>query len=183
MYGGMSFTTSGSSTNELIYLGDSSGQVYHAYITTLDSKVVSNVAATESVEFSYTTPEMHLDKPEVRKTLTKVILWIKDNGVGSMYMDYWSDYKSDDVYASTAETDVSANPDAIAGIWDSAIWDTSTFNAGGGDLKPVVFHVNSQTQNNASGMSFRLRFRSVNDLDSPIIYGYSVYYTEAGTGF
>lgn len=172
--GGVAYTTGSAATNELIYLGDSFGYMYSAFAGVAD-------VSSSAIPLSYFTPWMGRETPDRRKRIAKVILWVKDTGQPTMTMDYWADFRVGDANASTSIATVSANSTGVSSLWDALIWDTGNWDAGTSQPKALVFNPNSQTNNNSEGCTFRLRFRESSALYQPVIYGYSVYYTDIGT--
>lgn len=174
-YAGLVYTQSSTSTEELMYTGDDAGFIYNAYTGTADG-------TNSDVLFEYSTPHMFFGTAGARKRVSKVVVWVLDTGNYDLELDYWANYRYAESQASSRALPVSSNTQSGLSLWDTAIWDTGIFDTvGTQQVKPLTFILNSQTLNNNEGDAIRLRLKQSGHLETVIIYGFSVYYTEVAT--
>lgn len=173
MYAGMTFLLSPSSTEETIYLGDGAGFVYGGFSSTGDG-----TGSTE-IEMQYVTPYLSCGSPNTDKRYHKVVAWVLDNGVYDLILDFWSNHRFAESDASTMSLRSDPNLSVGNGIWDSGLWDTMLWDSAPNKIRALTYNLQS-SKNNIEGDSLRLRFSEESATQTPILYGFSVYYTEIG---
>lgn len=173
-YGGMSFVLASDSIDETIYFGDNAGFMYSGFTDTGDGATGST-----SIEMIYTTPYLYQETPGTAKKYNKVLLWVLDNGLYDIEMTFWSDYKNMDSEESSLTQAADPNPSVGNGVWDVGLWDVATFDSAVNRIRPILFNLPA-TQNNAEGDCIRLSFSQTGSTQTPIIYGFTIYYSIIG---
>lgn len=157
--------------NEQMILGDNAGFCYFASNATSDGG--------SDYIFRYLTAPLHCGNPNLKKQFHSVVAWVQDLGTWNLYLDYWSDYKTDSTLTTTAVLPVSTETQVPA-LWDIATFDQSFWDAYSPNVIPVIFNLQSGAANSAQGSSIQLQFRN-DTKDQPIvIHGFSVLYSELG---
>jgi hypothetical protein len=171
MYAGMSFLLSASSTEETIYFGDASGYVYSGFSST------GAVDGNTDITFKYPTGYLNCGSPNAAKRFHKVVAWVQDNGVYNLTLKYWADYRYTDADASSLVLASDPNPTTGNGIWDSGKWDQMLWDSAPNKPRKITYNL-SPSKNNTEGDAIRLEFSQTGHAETPIIYGFSVYYSE-----
>lgn len=156
---------------EQLMLGDSSGYVYFA------SNGYSDGGANYS--FTYKTPPLHMGDPNTEKVFHKVIAWVQDIGDWNLILDYWSGYKTAEVFKATQSQPISTSPQS-AGLWDIAFWDIADWDNYNPDVVPLIFNLQSSTVNSNQGTAIQLQFRNDTASEPIVIHGFSVIYSTLG---
>jgi len=172
-YGGMAFLATADSTNETIYLGNNTGFVYGGFSGTGDG------TSTGAISWEYITPNLHFGAPNIAKRYHKVIAWVLDNGPYTLTLSYWTNYKFLTADANSISLLVNDTPTAQTGdgIWDVGLWDVATWDAIPGKVKPITFNLSCEN-NGCEGDSIKFKFSELSSTQTPILYGFSVYYTD-----
>ena len=175
-YGGMAFLAADTSTTETVYFGDDAGYVYRGFYGLADS------SGTGAINYQFITPNFHFGTPNLAKRYHKVVVWVLDNGVYDLYLDYWMNYRSASADANTAMVEVnsSSGDTSSAGVWGVGQWGVATWGASASQVRPLTFNLSPGT-NGCEGDSIKLRFRELSSNRAPVIYGYSIYYSEIAT--
>lgn len=172
LYAGLACLTSASATEETIFLGDASGYVYSGFVDVADGG--------SDIGFQYLTPYLYFGTPGSAKRYNKVVVWVLDTGVDySLELDYWSDYRFSDSDEAASAQHVSANLQSTGFLWDQGKWDVAQWDGASNRIRPLTFNL-SPTNNNNEGDCLRLRLTQTGHLETVLIYGFSVYYTELG---
>lgn len=174
MYGGMGCLLAPDSTDETIYLGDSSGFMYSGFTGTGDG-----VAGVTPITMQYVTPNFHLGKPNVSKVFNKVVVWVLDNGLYNVSLNFWTNYLYQTADASAQILASDPNPVVGSGIWDVGKWDQMTWDAAPSKPRSLTFNLFSAS-GNTQGDTIKLALSQTGTTQSPLIYGFSIYYTEKG---
>lgn len=176
MYAGMGFLASASSTDETIYFGDNTGYVYGGFNDTGDG------TGTTQITWQIQSPNHTFGSPNTAKRFHKVVAWILDNGDYDLTLQYWTDYKYATTDANSGTLAANDNPLAAtaAGIWGTGVWGTMVWGSVPTRVKPLTFNL-SPSSNGCEGDALKLRFSQTGDSQSPVLYGYSIYYTEIGS--
>lgn len=170
IYAGMSFLPGPSATQELLYAGDNAGYLYTTY-------TASTSDAGEDIAWEYLTPNIECGQIGVAKRYEKVLVYVLDNGVYNIDLDYWVDYAYTDDDASTQAQAVSSNFEGAGLVWNVGDWDENYWDTSSLRIKPLVFNLTSSNRGN-EGDAIALRFRQTGSAESPIIYGFSLFYSE-----
>lgn len=172
LYAGKSFFPAGA-TREIFVVGDNTGFVYRNYQVQND--------AGSGIDFQYATPFLSQGNIGVRKSYEKVIAWVDQIGDWDLTLDFWTDYRQSESERSTKAVSIQGAAGNTAALWDVAFWDRASWDDFESDFKPIVFNLKS-VRNNTLGDAIKLRFNQ-QDADSPVqIKGFSIIYTEMGTG-
>lgn len=171
LYAGLNFIEAGNSPNDDFFMGDGLGFMYRAYNQITD--------AGAPVVMQYTTPNLNLGTPALTKRIHKVIVYVLDDGPYQLTLDLWADYKFLDSDASTFTIDSNQAGLTNSAIWDVSLWDSSLWDSSSSRIVPLVFNISS-LKGNMEGDAFKLRFSERGTMAFPVIFGWSIYYTEAG---
>lgn len=106
----------------------------------------------------------------------KIVAYVLDNGPFTLTCDIWSRFRFGTDASSARDLQPSVSVGA-ASVFDSAVFDSSTFDAATFRIKQLVYHP-AATANNLEGEAFRIQFSESSNLYQPVVYGFSVYYTE-----
>lgn len=171
MYAGLAFLLSASSTEETLYLGDGAGFVYGAFSDTGDAN------GDTDVTMQVYTPYHNCGTPNVAKRFHKLVLWVLDNGVYNVDLTYWANFRFEDEDGSTQT--LASDPNSVLGdaIWDSGLWDDMLWDSAPSYPRALVYNLSS-SQNNTEGDCIRFLFEQTGHAETPVIYGYSLYYSE-----
>jgi len=172
LYAGKSFFPSGG-TRELYVVGDNTGFVYRHYQVQND--------AGGGIDFNYATQFLAQGSLGVRKSYEKVIVWVDRLGDWDLTLDFWTDYRQAEAERSSKAVSIRGSQGNTAALWDVAFWDEASWDDYETDFKPIVFNLKS-ARSNTLGDSIKLRFKQT-EANSPVqIKGFSIIYTEMGTG-
>ncbi len=157
--------------DEQMVLGDNAGFCY------LASNAYSDGGA--SYNFRYLTAPLSCGDPNTQKQFHKVIAWVQDVGDWDLFLDYWSDYKTDPASQTTIGLPVSTENQAIA-LWDIATYDLSYWDSYSPNVVPVVFNLQPGGFNSTQGAAIQLQFRNDNANEPITIHGFTVLYSPLG---
>jgi hypothetical protein len=174
MYAGMSFLEAASSTEESLYLGDGAGFISSAFASTGDDD------GDTDITMSVYTPYHNCGTPTLAKRFHKLVLWVLDNGVYNVDVSFWANYRFAVSEGSTQTASANPNPAVGNGIWDSGLWDVMRWDAAPSTVRALVYNL-SPSQNNTEGDCIRFLFSQTGNEETPIIYGYSLYYSDIST--
>lgn len=170
LYSGVSFLPT--DQEELFIVGDDSGNIYKNYYAGSNNGV--------GIDFQYDTKFYDQSAPTEAKQYDKVVVFVEEASASSLTLQYWADYRSQGLEASSIEESMESPTPIKASRWDLAIWDVSFWDEFSSKIVPVTFNL-SGAENNNQGDSIRLRFIQ-SDIDSPCtIYGWSIYYDDIAT--
>jgi hypothetical protein len=171
MYAGLAFLESPSSTEETLYLGDNAGYLYSAFSGTGDG------TGSTAIEMQYTTPYLSFGSPNMDKRYHKVVAWVLDNGVYDLVLDFWANHRLAETDASTQSLQSDPNNSVGNGVWDVGLWDVMRWDSATNKVRALCYNLFS-SKNNIEGDCLRLRFSESSNDQAPVLYGFSVYYTE-----
>lgn len=173
LYASMSYIPSGGS-DEMMILGDDSGFVYFASDDYSDGGL--------GIDWNYVTKPLNQGMPNINKRYLKVIAWVSNIGDWSVYLDYWTDYRSGPDSQATKALPISTAHQNTAALWDIAFWDVALWDDStpSPDIKPLIFELEPGPKNNNQGSAIQLRFRNQNADQPVILHGFSVLWTELG---
>lgn len=163
-----------STTEEVMLLGDDAGYVYNGFTG------ASDVAST-AIDFQYMTKAFDQGNPNLKKRYHKVVVWVEEVGDWNLALDWWTDYKLASGKKSTRALPINTQATGPLALWDIAQWDVAYWDDTGPKVKPLVFHLASDANNNSEGYSITLNFRQ-QGADEPVsIHGFSLLFSEAGS--
>lgn len=170
VYSALSYIPLGGQDEQLL-LGDSSGFCYFS--------ADGNSDGGAAYPFRYLTAPLNCGNPNVKKQFHKVIVWVEDVGSWNIYLDYWAEYQTSANYQSTQALPLSTDNQASA-LWDLAVFDQSFWDSYTPNVVPVIFNLQSGTQNSSQGAAIQLQFRNDNANQPITIHGFSLIYSELG---
>jgi hypothetical protein len=173
LYAGLVFAESQDAIEELQYMGDASGFIYSGYLGTADG-------TDTDIDFEYVTPYLNLGQPSAAKRVHKIVVYILENGVYDLDLQFWANYRYADNLGSNQSLPISANQSSANGVWDVGKWDEMVWDAVSNKVKALAFNLTSST-NDTEGDAFRFKFSQSGGDETVVILGFSVYYTELGT--
>lgn len=159
--------------NEILLMGDASGYLYSGFSGTHDG-------ASTAIDFQYKTRAFDQGNPNLKKRYHKVIAWVEEVGDWDLTLDFWTDYKLAEGIKSTRAQPINTQETGPLALWDIAQWDVAYWDDAGPKLKPLVFNLSSDANNNSEGTSISLNFRQ-QGADEPVtIAGFSIIFSEVG---
>lgn len=156
------------SQDEILISGDSSGFVYKMYSS-----------ATSAVQFDYETKPLDQDNPQTMKRYKRVIVFAERLTVSDLTLFYWTDYRVRDEYRSTVVASMAPSKGTQPALWDIALWDQALWDDYTPDIAPIEFNLHSY-ENNAEGLSLKLRFEQMGSSAPVRIHGFAVEWEEQG---
>jgi hypothetical protein len=151
-----------SNHDEQLIVGDDSGYVYRLYS-----------AANSAVSFDYETKPFDMGHPEVLKRFKRVLVYIEKLTVNDLTLYFWADYRIRETLRSKVVQTMAPTSGAIPSIWDIAVWDQNLWDDYYTDISPIEFHLHN-SENNAEGISLKLRFEQL-EASAPVrIHGFSI---------
>jgi hypothetical protein len=158
--------------NEQLVLGDNAGYCYFGSNSYADG-------ANSNYGFRYLTAPLNCGDPNTNKQFEKVVVWVQDIGTWNLYLDYWSNFRTDTASMSTQGVPLSTEAQTAA-VWDIALYDTSYWDSYAPNVVPIVFNLQAGTANSAQGGAIQLQFRNDNANQPIVIHGFSVIYGVLG---
>ncbi len=147
---------------EQILVGDDAGFVYQMFNSS------GNV-----VLFDYETKPLDMGAPHVVKNYKRVIAYIEKLTVNDLTLYYWNDYRIRDEYKSKVQVSMEPSKGTQPALWDIALWDQAYWDDYTPDISPVEFNIHSM-ENNAVGLSLKLRFEQL-EASAPVrIHGFAI---------
>ncbi len=159
-------------TQQMFVIGDNAGHLIKGYVAASD--------AGSGLPFNYVTQFLDQDSVGVKKSYSKVIVWVDSLGDWDLTLDFWTDYRNTEETFSSNKLPIGAQIGLTAGLWDLGNWDEAFWDQADTSLKAIVFNLQS-TSNNTLGDCIKLRFKNIAS-DNPItIKGWTIEYTEMGS--
>lgn len=157
-------------SDETLIIGDDAGKIYKAFFVDADN--------SGDFDFLYMTPYLDQGNSNQEKRYHYVVAWVEKLGNWNIYLDYWTDFRTGNAIKSTRSQPVSSNPSTSAALWDVAYWDLASWDDYETSLIPIVFVLNSDTNNNNEGKCIKLQFRQ-ETMNQPVtVLKYSILYTD-----
>ena len=164
-YGLCSFRSS--NFDESILTGDDKGFIYNMF---------SN--SSTPVSFDYETKPLDMGHPERMKRFKRVIIYVEKLTSNDLSLFYWTDFRTRDEYKSVVKASLQPTKGTQPALWDVALFDQAYFDDYLPDISPLEFHLHSY-ENNAEGLSLKLRFEQL-EANAPVrIHGFSVEWEDA----
>lgn len=167
-YAGVCFLASATASDQLILLGDGQGLIYRGFSGVADG--------TSTIPMSYITPFLNFGTPTLHKRVHKVVAYVLDNGAFTLTCELWSRFRFGEDTSASRSLQPSTAVEETA-VFDTAIFDTDVFDSATFKVKQLVYNM-PPTANNLEGDSFRVEFSESSNTYQPIVYGFSIYYTE-----
>jgi hypothetical protein len=151
-----------SNQDEVLVAGDDSGYVYSMYS-----------AASTAVSFDYETRPLDMGYPELLKRFKRVLVYVEKLTDNDLSLYFWADYRVRDEYRSVTKASLSPSKGTQPALWDVALWDQAYWDDYTPDISPVEFNIHN-FENNAEGLSLKLRFEQL-EASAPVrIHSYAV---------
>lgn len=158
----------GSTQEEALIVGDDAGYVYQLYSS-----------ATSAVTFGYETKHLDMGHPEVMKRFKRVLVYVEKLTDNDLSMYFWADFRIRDEYRSVTKATMAPSKGTQPALWDIALWDQGYWDDYTPDISPIEFNIHN-TENNAEGLSLKLRFEQM-EASAPVrIHGFAVEWDEVG---
>jgi len=156
-----------SNYDEMLIVGDNVGFVYQQYGST-----------NSPVLFDYETKPLDMGHPERQKRFKRVIVYVEKITPNDLKLYFWADYRVRAEYASVVKASLTPTKGTQPALWDVALWDQAYWDDYTADISPIEFHLHSY-ENNAEGISLKLRFEQY-DANAPVrIHGYAIEWDDA----
>lgn len=156
-----------SNLDEFILSGDDSGFVYKMYIS------------TSAVSFDYETKPLDMGNPLVLKRFKRVLVYLERLTDNDLSLFYWADYRTRTEYQSKVSVSMKPLKGTLPALFDIAQWDLAYWDDYSPDISPIEFNLHSQ-ENNAEGISLKLRFEQLEALAPVRIHGFAVEWDAIG---
>ncbi len=152
--------------NEMFVSGDNAGFVYNMF---------SSVQTP--VSFDYETKPLDMGNPERVKRFKRVLVYIERLTTNDLTLYFWTDYRIRDEYRSKVVSTMSPSKGTQPALWDIALWDQAMWDDYTPDISPIEFNLHN-FENNAEGLSLKLRFEQL-EASAPVrIHGFSIEWDE-----
>lgn len=153
--------------DEMLVTGDGSGFVYNMYSS-----------AGTAVLFDYETKPLDMGHPERLKRFKRVLVYVEKLTPNDLSMYFWTDYRIRDEYRSITKSSLSPSKGTQPALWDVALWNQAAWDDYTPDIAPIEFNLHNY-ENNAEGLSLKLRFEQL-EASAPVrIHGFSVEWDDA----
>lgn len=166
LYAGCSFKPS--AAQEIFLTGDGAGKCYRMYSS-----------ASTAVSFSYETKALDMGAPDRNKRFKRAMVLIERLNDNDLTLLYWADYRTRIEYQSELNATTAPMRGASPSLWDIAIWDVSYWDDYEPDIGMIEFNLHSE-ENNAEGVSLKLRFEQSEALAPVRIHGLLIDWEDLG---
>lgn len=157
-----------SNQDEQFVVGDNAGYVYRAYSS-----------ASTAVSFDYETKPLDMGHPERMKRFKRVLIYVEKLTVNDLMLYFWTDYRVRDEYRSVVRASLEPSKGTQPALWDVALWDQAYWDDYTPDIAPIEFNLHN-FENNAEGLSLKLRFEQL-EASAPVrIHGYAIEWEDSG---
>lgn len=161
-----------STKNENFLVADNAGFLYKHF--------TGVTAAGSAIDFQYETRHLDMGMSSIAKRFKKVVVWVDELVSANLTLDYWAEYRVQDLEASTISETMLVKDDprqAHASIWDFAVWDISEWDDYLPKVKGVVFNL-SAGENNVDGDSLKLRIKQQSASVPVVMHGFTVFWDD-----
>lgn len=156
-----------STQDEKLIVGDDQGFAYQLY----------NSAST-AVSFDYETKPLDMGHPERQKRFKRVLVYVEKLTQNDLSLYFWADYRIRDEYRSVTKASLAPSKGTQPALWDIALWDQAYWDDYTPDISPIEFNLHN-FENNAEGISLKLRFEQL-EASAPVrIHGFSIEWDDA----
>ncbi len=156
-----------SNQDEMLITGDGAGFVYNMYSS-----------ASTAVTFDYETKPLDMGCPERLKRFKRVLVYVEKLTTNDLTIYFWADFRVRDEYRSTVKATMSPSKGTQPALFDVALWDQASWDDYTPDIAPIDFNFHNQ-ENNAEGLSLKLRFEQL-EASAPVrIHGFSIEWDDA----
>ncbi len=167
--GGFSFQPAGN-YEEMVLAGDDAGYIYNMYDGPADG--------SSGIDFSYETKYLDMGLQGITKRYHKIIVWVEENSLAALTLDWWTNYKSAEGEKSTRVLSVESPTNSS--YWDVAFWDVAYWSPDFKTYTPLVFNLDG-SQYGTEGDCIKIRFSQTSAAAPVNIAAFSVIFTPSGS--